>query len=246
MGAAGQSWLSRVSSPIPEPAEADETGPGNSPPWAAWGGLITSDGAFVVDLQQRIVFWSPTAQRLTGYAPEEVLRRPCFEVIGGRDPRNQRFCRRDCPVVMNARRGRPTPNYDVLCPLGQGNERWLNFSILLVKGKGAKTYILHLFRDVTAHRRLEESARQTAARLRETSRPAFPASEPPALPVARLSPREIEVLRLLACGLTIPEIATTLSLRPITVRNYVSRLLTKLGVRNRLQAVIYASRLRLI
>ncbi len=115
-----------------------------------------------------------------------------------------------------------------------------------MKGQGAKTSILHLFRDVTARRRLEESARQAAARLRETSRPASLVSEPLGSPVVRLSPREIEVLRLLACGLTIPEIATALSLRPITVRNYVSRLLTKLGVRNRLQAVIHASRLRLI
>jgi DNA-binding NarL/FixJ family response regulator len=62
----------------------------------------------------------------------------------------------------------------------------------------------------------------------------------------RLSKRELEVLRLLAAGLSTQEIAETLTIRPLTARNHVSRLLTKLGVENRLQAVVYASRHRII
>ena len=54
------------------------------------------------------------------------------------------------------------------------------------------------------------------------------------------------MLRLLAAGVSTQQIAETLDVRPVTARNHISRLLTKLGVENRLQAVVYASRHRLI
>lgn len=55
------------------------------------------------------------------------------------------------------------------------------------------------------------------------------------LPV--LSPREIEVLRLLASGASNPEIARRLGMRPKTARNHVSNIFTKLAVADRAEAV---------
>jgi len=57
-----------------------------------------------------------------------------------------------------------------------------------------------------------------------------------------LSDRELEVLRLLARGLNNPEIAHRLYLSEGTVRNYVSTILTKLGVADRTQAAVLAIR----
>jgi DNA-binding NarL/FixJ family response regulator len=59
---------------------------------------------------------------------------------------------------------------------------------------------------------------------------------------ADLSEREREVLKLLAQGLTNAEIAGRLSLTRGTVRNYISAILTKLGVEDRTQAAILAVR----
>jgi DNA-binding NarL/FixJ family response regulator len=57
-----------------------------------------------------------------------------------------------------------------------------------------------------------------------------------------LTPRELEVLRLLADGRSNSEIAGALSISQETVKTFVSRILTKLGLRDRVQAVVYAYR----
>jgi two-component system response regulator DesR len=52
-----------------------------------------------------------------------------------------------------------------------------------------------------------------------------------------LTPREIDVLAVTAEGAGAKEVATRLTLSPGTVRNHLSRILTKTGARTRLEAV---------
>ena len=68
----------------------------------------------------------------------------------------------------------------------------------------------------------------------------------PAVRLGDLTPREHEVLVLLAGGATNAEIATELHLGETTVKTHVSRVLMKLGARDRTQAVVLAYELGVV
>jgi DNA-binding NarL/FixJ family response regulator len=103
--------------------------------------------------------------------------------------------------------------------------------------------LLHGIRTVATGAALldPEVTRQLVGRYAARIRPAE--STPDDIP---LTPRELEVLRLIADGFSNSEIASALVISHETVKTYVSRILSKLGLRDRVQAVVYAYRQGLV
>ncbi|GAB7044307.1 MULTISPECIES: response regulator transcription factor [Catenuloplanes] len=87
-----------------------------------------------------------------------------------------------------------------------------------------------------------EVTRRLIGRYAARLRPADPA----VTAGSALTPRELEVLRLIAAGHSNAEIAAQLVIGAETVKTYVSRVLAKLGLRDRVQAVVYAYRTGLV
>jgi DNA-binding NarL/FixJ family response regulator len=81
-------------------------------------------------------------------------------------------------------------------------------------------------------------AAQLLEHVRQVKPPARIADEP----VGELTPRELEVLRLLAEGMENSEIAAELVISTRTARNHVASILEKLQMQNRIQAAVYAVR----
>ena len=77
----------------------------------------------------------------------------------------------------------------------------------------------------------QEIAQKTLIERRQRSRSA-----------PKVSARELEVLQLMAGGLSNREIAEELHLSEVTIKTHVSRILKKLGQKNRMSAILYAHR----
>lgn len=80
----------------------------------------------------------------------------------------------------------------------------------------------------------------TRSLIEAFARTPHPSAPPPEQLRNTLTPREIEVLTLLARGVSNAEIAETLFIGEATAKTHVSHILTKLGLRDRTQAVVLA------
>jgi two-component system, NarL family, nitrate/nitrite response regulator NarL len=133
----------------------------------------------------------------------------------------------DCIAQLNRLRARAR----VLVMTGLGDEATLasaraaGCAGVVTKDRAARD-LLEALRAVASGAAPAESA-APAPRRRDRSRPAG----------SVLSAREREVLAALAAGQSTEDIAGTLHISPVTVRNHVQRILSKLGTRSRLEAV---------
>jgi len=167
----------------------------------------------------RIAEWNPEAERLTGITAGEAVGRPCWDVIAGRDADGGLLCHPGCSTARLAREGWPVRSVEAQLRTPSGRKRLLVSTIVL---GGDSPTILH-----TMHEAVDS---------------ATPAAEGGA---HVLTPRQREILVLLAQGIRAREIATILTLSETTVRNHIQAILMGLGVHSQLEAVARARTLTL-
>jgi len=200
----------------------------------------TADAVFVVDPDQRIVHWDPQAEALTGLMAEETVGRPCHQALRGECEGGGRLCKWGCPVMALSRAGHAVPSYEMRVDTSIAGKRWISVSVLSVDSEDGP-YLVHLLRDAQkAHDALEMA--------RDLVRLAFKDNDPAPnrRDVPGLTPRQAEVLGLLAEGRSVREICAELYLSKATVRNHVRALLRALGAHSQLEAVAAARKLGLL
>ncbi|MDQ7842376.1 MAG: LuxR C-terminal-related transcriptional regulator [Armatimonadota bacterium] len=200
------------------------------------------EAAFAVDAAHTIVAWNSAAEDLLEVKAGEVLGRDCSVVIGGRNAEGHVVCSTLCPYRQAVRRNERPPTMDLQVRRNGRPPLWVRMiSIVVTAGD---PYVVHILHDITDDRSREVFVQQVlqAASSLSGRREAGTPPAPPAL----LSPREREILRLLATGAGTRAIAQALCISPATVRNHIQQIMTALHAHSRLEAVVKALRQRLI
>jgi len=180
----------------------------------------TLDALFQADLRGKIAHWSAAAEHLTGFDGNEAKGRGWIELLDARD-RSGRHARETAggpggPLKARGKDGRPF---------------WIVPVMLAVRGSKPEAGLPFLLPGDTTK---PAPAGQTE---RVSRRGGFK------IP---LSPREIEVLRLLADGSATNKVGERLFISVTTVRNHVQAILRKLQLHSKLEAVVYAYRNKIV
>jgi len=208
----------------------------------------TADAAFATDEGCRITIWNRAAERLLGYEAAQILGQPCHEFLCGRDVFGNRFCDGSCPPSQMIRRREALHHFEMDVRKASGETIRAAFSLVVVPGPRRTQYtLIHLFQPVDRSRESDELIRRILATSPAPGLPpqldALPSTAPIATP---LTAREIEVLRLMAEGISTSRMADSMFISVTTVRTHVQNILRKLEVHSKLEAVSLALRNHLI
>jgi DNA-binding CsgD family transcriptional regulator len=208
----------------------------------------TADAAFATDEGCRITIWNRAAERLLGYEAAQILGQPCHEFLCGRDVFGNRFCDGSCPPSQMIRRREALHHFEMDVRKASGETIRAAFSLVVVPGPRRTQYtLIHLFQPVDRSRESDELIRRILATSPAPGLPPQLDAHPSTAPIATpLTAREIEVLRLMAEGISTSRMADSMFISVTTVRTHVQNILRKHEVHSKLEAVSLALRNHLI
>lgn len=178
---------------------------------------------FTFDAGQRVRSWNRAAEQLTGLGAAEVVGEPCWRALCGRDQDGHLVCQAGCGHHRMLRGKWPVtpPTLDIRTADGRARVR-----VPMVTVGGGQLFIALLL---------------DAGPLPDVAPSHVRHDHVPAL-----TPRQRQVLTMLAEGMQARKIARQLTLSEMTVRNHIRGILGALGCRSQLAAVAEARRLGLI
>ena len=204
-------------------------------------------GVYAMSLDQRIVFWNRSAERILGYTANEVVGRHCYEVVAGLTEEGLTpACLGGCPSMRALQAGSVpgSARMRVLCSTGE--RRTVSITPMVISGAVSDAPLLvHLFEDPEE----QGSSDTTLSEMRQgLSRDGVdivsdrPAAASASTAAAALTRRELEVLKLVALGRGTADIAEEMGISQHTVRNHVRHFRGKLNASTKLEAVLTALR----
>lgn len=195
----------------------------------------SSEAIIVVDDRGTVISWNDAATKLLGRSAADAMGRPCHEVMQGITPSGRHLCGPDCPVQASCRELRAPRRFEMIVRHPDGNELWLEATTCIVIDEDDRAVAIHILAESVSARRLTDLAESVVRRVSKGRPEATTDAD------SRIATRrELDVLRLLAEGLSTAQIASRLGLSRATVRNHVQNLLLKLDAHSRAEAVVLA------
>ncbi len=191
-----------------------------------------TDAVFAIDDSRRIVYQNETFARIFRQGLSRSPDRKCHEVVCGQTLDGRPQCRPDCSVGGSLLDGLAVEHFDLTVPQPEGEPLWFRVGAFPLSPS---------FEAVAVCMLRPASACKVLAHLAEMKSPKENLS-----PANPLSPREREILRLLAEGHSTRRLANELHISHVTTRNHIHHILEKLGVHSRAEAVSFAYRYRLV
>lgn len=185
--------------------------------------LVTGDPLVVCGPRFQVVAWNAAAEALTGVPAAEAVGLTCWRALRGVDAAGAAICRPGCGHGRRAVAGCPMTAHDLYVGTADGGHRRVRASMVSLRAgaEGGFAIVMQDQRDPLPERRPATAARP-------------------------LTPRQRQVLGLLAEGVPVRAIAERLGLSESTVRGYMRRIRMVLGCRSQLEAVAAARRAGLL
>jgi DNA-binding CsgD family transcriptional regulator len=182
----------------------------------------SGDALFAFGEDLTILSWNAAAEQLTGIPAEAAIGRPCWDVLGAVDERGSLVCHAGCSGARLVREGWPVPCRLLHIRTADHERKTAWVSTVAVKLSDGESVFLHLLRNGES----------------------VPDHQPE--PTAKLTPRQHQILGMLAEGLPAKVIAARLGIAQVTVRNHIQAILTELRCHSQLEAVAVARRTGLL
>lgn len=201
---------------------------------------VSSLGVCAMGSDGRFMFWNRSAERITGLAASQVLGRRRDEIIA--PAANTPAGDRSCWEGLEGRGGSVAPRpVEATLRGGSGEETQVTLVPVIFASEPHDDALTLWMLDASAATEAPESD-SPAATEPHPDTPGAGERQPAAASPHSLSPREVELLRLIAAGTSTERIASDLAISIHTVRNHVRSLRHKLGAKTKLEAVVIAIR----
>lgn len=204
--------------------------------------------AIAVDRANRILAINRPARDLLGFSARTSLRgKALFELIRARDAFGNRMDEPAGGLWRMVSLREPVHSFEITARKTSGEGLRLCVHVIVVLGQTPEDRgLVYLVTPVLRRRRADEAIeRILSGRTDKGTASDLPPGDQEA-PPAPLTPRQTEVLRLLANGSNVDEIAGALGISIHTVRTHIQRILETLGVHSQVEAVARAFRHRLL
>jgi len=188
---------------------------------------MSKEGVFCVTPNGVITAWGDVAEDRLGYSAEEAIGSYCFDLLA----KGENFgkpCYSKCTILNNTRHNRSSNDFSTAWKRKNDESLPVEVSTINLDSEETGKEILHVFKESVTPRAISEAAAK-ALSMDGQSVEGF-----------KLTPRERQTLRLVAAGLSTPEIAAQLGIARTTARNHIILAMDKLCATNRTHAVVKA------